>query len=659
MATYVPNANTATEPTESQTVESAALEFRTLKLHALQFPTTDPDTSKTLLPPSVVRANKYLAFDEIGRPLAAATLPDTLYLGAFDSAPATTSSGAALTSGDLYFNTVNNLMYVFREGAGWISYEAQAAASANEAAIDAAAAAAAAAQAVNEASSAATQAALATQQVDLAAYQAGLATTAKTAAEAARDAANVNARVYATTAAGIAATTNGQYFSVPSASSSEYLILYQNSSGTAVEQKRYTSTAAIDDIYRERFLAAKANFFAKSVERTNYAKRAAIVVMVGQSNNVPRGTPISGSVSPNVLMPVNGNSMTYWPYNAVTTMYSCAWADLASAVTDTQGAAENPGSGLALALLGGTFDRAYMCSVALGSSSFATLQSSGPIVNAYAVIHRLCDLARADGCEPYVVFDSHHGETNAYESTSEASYYSQGWTYYRQLQSFAANAMNRVDYDAPVVFHMPVAYGTFGTAANMRTVAKAIVRLARDLPGGMLLGGSYQFPVTDGVHASNVGMRQKGELAGYLLRDYFAKRETFQCLQMIDAVWSGTTVTVTFNKEIAYDTGLTFGTSLNATNALGGFEFLDDGAFIKINTISIQGRKAILTLNAAPAGTTQIVQIASQAMTGTPATFQTVAGSQIKASSTGQVSIYDYTKTFYETAAPQVLEARP
>lgn len=31
MATYVPNALTATEPTESRTVESAALEFRTLK----------------------------------------------------------------------------------------------------------------------------------------------------------------------------------------------------------------------------------------------------------------------------------------------------------------------------------------------------------------------------------------------------------------------------------------------------------------------------------------------------------------------------------------------------------------------------------------------------------------------------------------------------
>lgn len=54
--------------------------------------------------------------------------------------------------------------------------------------------------------------------------------------------------VYATTAAGLAATTTGKYFSVPSADSAEYLILYQNSSGSAVEVKRYPSTAKTDPI---------------------------------------------------------------------------------------------------------------------------------------------------------------------------------------------------------------------------------------------------------------------------------------------------------------------------------------------------------------------------------------------------------------------------
>lgn len=486
------------------------------------------------------------------------------------------------------------------------------------------------------------------------------AETAKTAAEAARDATVVGAAptVYDTTAAGLAATTSGKYFSVPSADSAEYLILYLNNAGTAVEQKRYPSVSAFDSIYRERFQASRANFLASNVERANYSKRAAILVLVGQSNNVPRGAPISGSVSPDVMMPAGGNSMTYWPYNSTNAEWVAKYSDVASAITDAQGAAENPGSGAALAMLGGTFSRIYMCSVALGSSSFTRLQSTGPIANCNAVISRLCDIARADGFEPYVVFDTHHGETGASNGDSEATYYSQGWTYYRQIQAFAAHAMRRTDYDAPILFHMPVAYGTFGTAPNMRNVAKAIVRLARDIPGGIMLGGSYQFPITDGVHQSNVGMRKKGELAGQLLRDYFAQRATFQALQMVDAVLSGTTVTVTFNKEIVYDTTLTFGTSLNATNALGGFEFTDDGAFIKINAISVQGRNAVLTLNAAPAGTTKLVQIASQEMTGSPTTFQLTAGSQIRANATAPLSIYDYTTPFYDMAAPQVLQVR-
>lgn len=65
------------------------------------------------------------------------------------------------------------------------------------------------------------------------------------AAEAAMDAAQLSAGVYPDTAAGLAATTSGDYFSVPSADSSEYLILYKNDAGSAVEVKRYPSAASI------------------------------------------------------------------------------------------------------------------------------------------------------------------------------------------------------------------------------------------------------------------------------------------------------------------------------------------------------------------------------------------------------------------------------
>lgn len=65
-------------------------------------------------------------------------------------------------------------------------------------------------------------------------------------AQAAADSAIATGKVYATTALGLA--SGNTYFSVPSAESAEYLILYQNVAGAAVEIKRYPSTKAITDI---------------------------------------------------------------------------------------------------------------------------------------------------------------------------------------------------------------------------------------------------------------------------------------------------------------------------------------------------------------------------------------------------------------------------
>lgn len=61
-------------------------------------------------------------------------------------------------------------------------------------------------------------------------------------AQSAADSAQLNGGVYANTAAGIAATADGEYFSTISPDSAEYLILYLNSSGAAAEQKRYPSS---------------------------------------------------------------------------------------------------------------------------------------------------------------------------------------------------------------------------------------------------------------------------------------------------------------------------------------------------------------------------------------------------------------------------------
>lgn len=85
-----------------------------------------------------------------------------------------------------------------------------------------------------------------------AAASATLAAGAKTGAESARDAAILGApTVYVSTSAGITGTVNGQYFSVPSATTSEYLILYRNVSGVATEIRRYPSKGALDPLQRK------------------------------------------------------------------------------------------------------------------------------------------------------------------------------------------------------------------------------------------------------------------------------------------------------------------------------------------------------------------------------------------------------------------------
>ena len=156
---------------------------------------------------------------------------DDRYLGAKATAPTLDNDGNALLTGALYWNTTSSQMFV-RSSSAWINYEATS---------------------VAAAATATTQASTATAQAAIATTQAGLASTARTGAETARDAAFGNANVYASTAAGLAATTNGQQFQVVVGSD---IVRYQNTSGTAVEVARYPNTAAIQaitDIIDEEF----------------------------------------------------------------------------------------------------------------------------------------------------------------------------------------------------------------------------------------------------------------------------------------------------------------------------------------------------------------------------------------------------------------------
>lgn len=96
---YVPNATTVTEPVESRSVESAALEFRTLKekgvenSNAILTALRDSSTAIGVLPSAALRAGKALVFDGAGNPTAAA-IGDAADPGLRSDLAA--SSGAAL-----------------------------------------------------------------------------------------------------------------------------------------------------------------------------------------------------------------------------------------------------------------------------------------------------------------------------------------------------------------------------------------------------------------------------------------------------------------------------------------------------------------------------------------------------------------------------------
>lgn len=84
---YVPNATDTSQPTTSQTVESAALEFRTLKIRVNALETAMnvedvkdlrvPEISVPAIPPIATRAGKVLGFDAGGNPVAVAVAGTT------------------------------------------------------------------------------------------------------------------------------------------------------------------------------------------------------------------------------------------------------------------------------------------------------------------------------------------------------------------------------------------------------------------------------------------------------------------------------------------------------------------------------------------------------------------------------------------------------
>jgi len=175
---------------------------------------------------------------------------NTFYLGGASTNPTTRQGGSPLQNGDYYIN-LPTYQLRFYDGSAWNPVDipteqnrilAQTAQTGAETARTGAETARTGAETARTGAETAQTGALAAKSGAETA-QAG-AITAKTGAETARDAALLNADIYASTSAGLAATSVGNYFQTYSGNSNEYLILYRVDAGpVATLIKTYPSTA--------------------------------------------------------------------------------------------------------------------------------------------------------------------------------------------------------------------------------------------------------------------------------------------------------------------------------------------------------------------------------------------------------------------------------
>ena len=137
----------------------------------------------------------------------------------------------------------------------------------------------ASAASATQAAASATQAAASAAVVDATNIQ-GYVAEAEAAADRAEQAA-ATAGVFTTVAAGLADTTDGKYFSVPSDDDNEYTILYLNESGVAQEVKRYPSKKAVDRVRLssgEKLLSVEYSTLAEALSGATFLKRGGKVV---------------------------------------------------------------------------------------------------------------------------------------------------------------------------------------------------------------------------------------------------------------------------------------------------------------------------------------------------------------------------------------------
>ena len=289
---YVPNAADITQPTEDKTVESAALEFRTLKVDvvsSLKYPAGEASAYQSRLPSAVNRAGRFLAFDSVtAQPIPGPLLTEwtitqaqitNISTVATNIASVNTVAGS-ITSVNTVAANIAGVNAIYANLAEILNADVQAAnaaASASAAASSATAAASSASSASTSASTATTQAGIATTQAAAAVVSASNAATsasnaASSASAAATSATNAASSASTASSAATTATSASSSAATSATNSANSATAAANSATTATTQAGIATTKAAEAATSATGAASSAS--AASTSATNAASSA-------------------------------------------------------------------------------------------------------------------------------------------------------------------------------------------------------------------------------------------------------------------------------------------------------------------------------------------------------------------------------------------------
>ena len=148
-------------------------------------------------------------------------------------------------------------------------------------------------------------------------------------AEAAADAATLSGNIYADTTAGLAATSSGEYFSVVSADNAEYLILYLNNVGVAVQQKIYPSVNAVISPENTDFIAQTVNLYDESAALKGFFMGKDGVPIANSGFNVSDFIEVEPSTTYTFSADVNNTMRFYTAFDASEVVVFAEGSDVA------------------------------------------------------------------------------------------------------------------------------------------------------------------------------------------------------------------------------------------------------------------------------------------------------------------------------------------